>query len=76
MAITVDATYQNGVLKPARPLTLAEGTEVRVTISPLDEDYDPLEEVIGVCDDGPEVSLAARHDEFLYGLKLDGESAP
>lgn len=76
MAISVDAIYQNGVLKPARPLTLVEGSEVRLTIRPLDEDYDPLEEVIGICDDGPEVSLAARHDEFLYGLKLDDESAP
>ena len=76
MAITVDAIYQNGVLKPVRPLILVEGSEVRLTISPLDEDYDPLEEVIGICDDGPEISLAARHDEFLYGLKLDDESAP
>lgn len=76
MAITVDAIYQNGVLKPVRPLILVEGSEVRLTISPLDEDFDPLEEVIGICDDGPEISLAARHDEFLYGLKLDDESAP
>ena len=76
MPITVEATYQDGVLKPARPLTLAEGTEVRLTISPLDEDYDPLDAVIGICDDGPEVSLAARHDEILYGLKLDDEPAP
>lgn len=76
MAITVEATYRDGVLKPSQPLALAEGTEVRLTISPLDEDYDPLEEVIGICDDGPEASLAARHDEFLYGLKLDEEPAP
>lgn len=76
MAITVEATYRNGVLKPTRPLTLAEGTEVRLTISPLDEDYDPLDAVIGICDDGPEVRLAARHDEILYGLKLDDEPGP
>lgn len=76
MAITVEATYEDGFLKPARPLTLAEGAEVRLTISPLDEDYDPLEEVIGICDDGPDVSLAERHDEILYGLKLDDEPAP
>ena len=76
MAITVEATYRDGVLKPARPLTLAEGTEVRLTISPLDEDYDPLDAVIGICDDGPDVSLATRHDEFLYGLKLDEDPAP
>jgi predicted DNA-binding antitoxin AbrB/MazE fold protein len=67
MPITVEATYRNGVLTPSRPLTLAEGTEVRLTINPLDEDYDPLDAVIGICDDGPDVSLAARHDEILYG---------
>ena len=76
MAITIEATYRDGVLKPARPLTLAEGTEVRLTISPLDEDYDPLDAVIGICDEGPEVSLAARHDELIYGLRLDDEPAP
>jgi len=42
MAIVVEATYQNGILKPKQPLTLAEGTEVRLTISPADEHYDPL----------------------------------
>ena len=67
MAITAKATYENGVLKPARPLTLAEGTEVRLTISPLDEDYDPLDAVIGICKEGPDISLAERHDEILYG---------
>lgn len=76
MVITVEATYRDGVLKLARPLTLAEGTEVRLTISPLGEDYDPLEEVIGICDDGPDISLAARHDEILYGFKMDDEPAP
>ena len=76
MVISVEATYQNGILKPTRPLILAEGTEVRLTISPLDDDYDPLEEVIGICDEGPEISLAERHDEFLYGLKLDDEPTP
>ena len=72
MAITVEATYENGVLKPSRPLTLAEGTEVRLTISPLDEDYDPLDSVIGICKEGPDISLAQRHDEILYG-SIEGE---
>ena len=67
MAITVEAIYENGVLKPSRPLTLAEGAEVRLTISPLDEDYDPLDAVIGICKEGPDFSLAERHDEILYG---------
>ena len=34
MAIIVDATYEEGVLKPAEPLPLAEHEKVRVTIEP------------------------------------------
>ncbi len=74
MTLTIEAVYENGVLKPKQPLALAEGAEVRLTLSPVDQDYDPLEEVIGICDDGPPISLAARHDELIYGLKLDEES--
>ena len=33
MNITVAAIYENGVLRPRQPLGLAEGTEVRLTIS-------------------------------------------
>jgi predicted DNA-binding antitoxin AbrB/MazE fold protein len=32
MTITVDATYEGGVLKPARPLPLSEHEQVRVTV--------------------------------------------
>jgi predicted DNA-binding antitoxin AbrB/MazE fold protein len=32
MAITVEAVYENGVLKPAQPLPLQEHEHVRVTI--------------------------------------------
>ncbi len=34
MAIVVEATYENGVLKPAEPLPLVEHEKVRVTIEP------------------------------------------
>jgi len=34
MAIVVEATYENGVLKPAQPLPLREHEKVRVTIEP------------------------------------------
>jgi predicted DNA-binding antitoxin AbrB/MazE fold protein len=38
MTITVAAIYENGVLRPRQPLELAEGTEVRLTITaPLTE---------------------------------------
>ncbi len=43
MAIVVEATYENGVLKPAEPLPLAEHEKVRITVqgrvSPLMEAY-------------------------------------
>jgi predicted DNA-binding antitoxin AbrB/MazE fold protein len=76
MTITIQATYANGVLTPKEPLALAEGTEVRVTIGAPEEDGDPLDEVIGICTEGPDVSLAARHDELLYGLRPPTAEGP
>jgi predicted DNA-binding antitoxin AbrB/MazE fold protein len=34
MTITVEAVYENGVLKPTQPLPLKEQEKVRVTIQP------------------------------------------
>jgi predicted DNA-binding antitoxin AbrB/MazE fold protein len=34
MQITVDATYENGVLKPVHPLPLKENEKVRIQIEP------------------------------------------
>jgi predicted DNA-binding antitoxin AbrB/MazE fold protein len=34
MAFTVEAVYENGVLKPAEPLPLKEHEKVRVTVQP------------------------------------------
>jgi predicted DNA-binding antitoxin AbrB/MazE fold protein len=69
MTITIQATFENGVLKPKQPISLAEGTEVELTVRPAGEDADPLDEVIGICTEGPDTSLAARHDEILYGVR-------
>jgi predicted DNA-binding antitoxin AbrB/MazE fold protein len=33
MSLTVDAIYENGVLKPTQPIALAEGTRVSVVIT-------------------------------------------
>ncbi len=33
MAIVVDAIYENGVLKPAEPLPLAEHEKVQITVN-------------------------------------------
>lgn len=32
MTITIEATYENGVLKPAEPLPLKEHEKVRITV--------------------------------------------
>ena len=58
MTATIDAVYENGALRPKKPLGLVEGAEVQLTINVSDEDHDPLDEVIGICTAGPEISLA------------------
>jgi len=74
MTITVEATFEKGLFKPKQPLTLAEGAEVRLTINTVDEDYDPLDDVVGICTEGPDLSLAERHDEILYGGLMPKEA--
>ena len=64
MTITVDATFENGQLKLKQPVVLAEGTPVRLTITPTSED-DPLAGVIGIGE-GP-VDGADNHDKYIYG---------
>jgi predicted DNA-binding antitoxin AbrB/MazE fold protein len=75
MTLTIDAVFQNGILKPKQPLDLAEGAEVRLIIQSPDDDHDPLDDVIGICTEGPDMSLAERHDEIVYGglLRTDSE---
>jgi predicted DNA-binding antitoxin AbrB/MazE fold protein len=65
MSITVEATYENGVLRPKQALPLADGAEVRLTINSVEQDNDPFEAVIGICDGPPDG--AANHDKYLYG---------
>ena len=65
MAIVVDATFEKGTFKPAQPVTLPEGTQVRLTILPTDEDYDPLDAVIGIGNGPPDG--ADNHDKYIYG---------
>jgi len=61
----IDAVYENGVLRPKEPLTITEGTEVRLTITTVDEDYDPLEAVIGIGEGPPEGDGARHHDQYI-----------
>ena len=45
MTISIAAIYENGVLRPRQPLELAEGTEVRLTISASPADPAPAAEI-------------------------------
>jgi predicted DNA-binding antitoxin AbrB/MazE fold protein len=72
MAITVEAVYVNGVLKPAQPLPLKEHEKVRVTVEPAAPSL--AERIVArACALPPDVladlpdDLAAQHDHYLYG---------
>lgn len=47
MPITVEAVYENGVLKPSEPLPLREQEKVRVTIEPVSGWVDATAGMIG-----------------------------
>ena len=75
MTIDVDAVYEDGVLKPERPLALKEKAKVHVTIEAQAEETSPSEdptgwkaadELIGFIKDGPKGPIGREHDEHLY----------
>jgi predicted DNA-binding antitoxin AbrB/MazE fold protein len=78
MTIDVDAVYEDGVLKPERPLGLKEKAKVHVTIEARAEealaakdDEDPtgwkaIDALRGIVKDAPP-DLAENHDKYLYG---------
>lgn len=66
MTTTIKATYINGVLQPTKPLPLAEGAEVELTMTTLATDNDPLAGLIGVFSSG-RTDGAANHDKYIYG---------
>ncbi len=72
MPLTVEAIYENGVLKPTQPLPLREHEKVRVTVEPARPPIweriaaraaeIPPEELDKLPADG-----AAQIDHYLYG---------
>lgn len=71
MTITVDATFENGQLKPTEPIALPEGTPVRLTITPKQDtadNKDPLAGLIGMFSSG-RTDGAENHDKYLYGKR-------
>jgi predicted DNA-binding antitoxin AbrB/MazE fold protein len=45
MALTIEAVYENGVLKPTQPLPMKEHEKVRITVEPGDS---PLLRAYGI----------------------------
>jgi predicted DNA-binding antitoxin AbrB/MazE fold protein len=77
MIIDVDAVYEDGVLKPERPLALKDKARVHVTIEAKAEEAHPAkdddptgwkaaDELIGFIKDGPQGAIGEKHDEYLY----------
>lgn len=79
MSITIDATYEDGVLKPAQPLPLSEHAQVRVTV---EEQQTPHHSLLEFGDPPAGPSLAERilaranaiPDEVVAQWPTDGAS--
>jgi predicted DNA-binding antitoxin AbrB/MazE fold protein len=65
MALTVEATYENGVLKPDRPLPFKEHERVQITVQPAQE------EVTGTTDEAEDF---VRRSYGLLGWTGDTET--
>jgi predicted DNA-binding antitoxin AbrB/MazE fold protein len=73
MTTTVEAIYENGVLRPLTPLSLPEGQRVHVLVAPEEvaEPQDPallLADIASLPVEGSGSSFTSRdHDQVLYG---------
>jgi predicted DNA-binding antitoxin AbrB/MazE fold protein len=78
MSITVEAVYENGVLKPSEPLPFKDQEKVQITIDVRQPRLAerivararalPPEVLAGLPDD-----LASQHDHYLYGTPRQPE---
>jgi predicted DNA-binding antitoxin AbrB/MazE fold protein len=76
MTIDVDAVYENGVLKPERPLALKERAKVHITIEADAEeamatkdaggstDWKAIDALRGIVKGAP-ADMAENHDRYL-----------
>jgi predicted DNA-binding antitoxin AbrB/MazE fold protein len=65
MTLTVEAVYENGVLKPKEPLPLKENEKVRITIEPV---VNWVQATAGIipCADPRLIEWAAMDPELDY----------
>jgi predicted DNA-binding antitoxin AbrB/MazE fold protein len=78
MTITIDATYEDGVLKPSQPLPFDEHAQVRVTVEPqIETAKPPADEHANNEEPLWEQILSLTRDlppEAFEGLPTDGAS--
>jgi predicted DNA-binding antitoxin AbrB/MazE fold protein len=65
MAITVEAVYENGVLKPSQPLPWKDGDRVRVAVSSLDSPILKAYGIMGFKGTAEEAEYFALHPDLL-----------
>ena len=70
MAITIEAVYENGVLKPAQPLPLEEHERVQITIAPKTSWVQETRGIMGFQ------GTAAAADYFAMDPELDYPPPP
>jgi predicted DNA-binding antitoxin AbrB/MazE fold protein len=64
MTLTVEAVYENGVLKPAQPLPLREHEKVTVTVAPVMSVARQTAGMVPWTGDGETLERLARDPEF------------
>lgn len=65
MALTIEAVYENGVLKPIQPLPLQEHEKVRITVEQGDSPLLRAYGIIGWTGDAETLERIALDPEFL-----------
>jgi len=72
MALTIEAIYEDGVLKPTQPLPLQEHEKVRLTVEPQGPSL--AERIAARAAALPPEALerlpadgASQHDHYIYG---------
>jgi predicted DNA-binding antitoxin AbrB/MazE fold protein len=64
MSITIDAIYENGVLRPAQPLPFAEHQQLRITVEEQQSCADRTAGLLKWTGDAETLRRIAEDDEF------------
>ena len=65
MTLTIEAIYENGVLKPAQPLPLNEHERVQITVQQVESPLLQAYGILGWTGDAETVERVALDPEFL-----------